>query len=87
MEHLLLRPLTLIHIVAVLRETSEVDDTEVTAAGWKSVRSWLTYIVEASPDELTAHEVIMLHHIPSFLVRTTPRSMEVVVCRALERRV
>src|SRR5574344_2634251 len=43
-------PLTLIHIVHILGETRQIDDAEITAAGWESVRSGFADIVETRPD-------------------------------------
>ena len=84
MENRLLRPFTLIHIITVLRKTSQVDDAKITAACRIGIRSRFADIVETSPDKLTAHEIIVLHHIPGLFVRTAPGGMHIVVCRTLE---
>ena len=72
MKHVLLRPLTLIHKISVLRETCQVDDSEVAASCRISIRSRFSYIIETGPDKLSTHEIIMFHHIPSLLVRAAP---------------
>ena len=71
-QHGLLCPLALIHIIGILGETGEVDDAEVTRACRESVGSGFTDIVETRPDILTTHEVVVFHHIPSLLMRTRP---------------
>ena len=85
MEHILAGPLALIHIITVLRKTRQVDDAEITAACRISVRRRFSDVIETGPDKLASHKVVMLHHIPGFLVGTAPRSMHVVVCRTHKR--
>ena len=82
MEHILVSPLALVHIVTILWQTSEVDDTEVAATCRIRIRSRLADIVEARPDKLSAHKVVVLNHIPCFLVGTAPRGVHIVVRRA-----
>ena len=71
-QHRFLCPLTLIHIIGILGETCEVDDAEVTRACRESVGSRFTDIVETCPDILSTHKVVVLHYIPSLLMRTRP---------------
>ena len=66
----LVGPLTLIHIIYILRLTCQIDDTEVTAACREGIGSRLTNIVETCPDKLTAHIGGMLHHIPGLFMGT-----------------
>ena len=68
MEHRLLCPLALIHVIHILREAGKVYYSEITAACWEPVWCWLADVVETCPDELSADESIMLHHIPRLLV-------------------
>ena len=84
MEHILAGPLTLIHIVTVLRKTRQVDDAEITAACRIGVWRRFSDVIETGPDKLTSHKVVVFHHIPGFLVGTAPGSMHVVVCRTHE---
>ena len=72
MEHLLVGPFALIEIIRILGESREVNDTEVTAAGGKSVGRGFADIVESRPNKLSAHEVVMLHYIPCLLVGRAP---------------
>ena len=62
MEHRLVGPLTLIHVITVFREAGKVDDAEVTAASREAVRCWLTDIIPACPDELSGTIGRVFHH-------------------------
>ena len=72
MQHGLRRPLTLIHIISIFRETGKVYDTEITGACRKTIGCRFSNIIKARPDILSAHKGIMLHHVPSLLMRRTP---------------
>ena len=78
-QHLLVGPLALIHIISILGESSEVNDTEVTAACGESIGCGFADIVESCPYKLSSHEVIVFHHIPCLLMSRTPRGMHIVV--------
>ena len=84
MEGWLVGPFALIEIIGVLRETCQVDDAEITAAGRESVRRWFADVVPSRPDVLTRDEVVVLDEVPSFLLQIAPRSTLVVVGRAHE---
>src|SRR5574344_2166224 len=85
MKHpLLVIPLTLIHIVNIFGEARQIDDAEITTAGWESVRCGLADIVEACPDKLSAHIRRMLHHLPCLLMGTAPGCTHVVISTAHE---
>ena len=72
MQHIFLSPLTLIHIIAVFWKTRQIDNAKITATGRISIRSRFTDIIETGPDKLSAHKVVVLHHIPGFFMGTTP---------------
>ena len=72
MEHGLIGPLTLIHIIGILREACQVDESEVTATGRETIRGGLANVIETGPDELSAHKGIVLDNIPSLLVSAGP---------------
>ena len=81
-EHGLLRPLALIHVIAILGEAREVDDAEIRAARRETVRRRLSEVIEARPDILSAHVRAMLHYIPRLFVGRAPRGVHVIVSRA-----
>ena len=84
MQHGLVRPLALVHVIHILRLTTEVDDAKVAAAGWEAIGCGFTDVVEARPDKLSTAIRRMLHHVPVLFVRRTPRGMHVVVGRTHE---
>ena len=84
MQHGRVRPLALVHVIHILRLTTEVDDAKVAAAGWEAIGCGFTDVVEARPDKLSTAIRRMLHHVPVLFVRRTPRGMHVVVGRTHE---
>ena len=78
-QHRLLGPLALIHVIGVLGEAREVDDAEVTASCREAVGRGLADVVPARPDILSADEGVMLHHVPGLFVGRTPRSVHIVI--------
>ena len=64
MKHRLISPLALIHIIRVLRETCQIDKSEVTATGRETIRCGLANVIETCPDELATYKGIMFDHIP-----------------------
>ena len=84
-QHGLVGPLALIHIVGVLGEACQVDDAEITTPGGIGIRCGFADIIETCPDELSTHKIVVLHHVPCLLMRAAPRGMHVVVCAAFER--
>ena len=87
MQHILVCPFTLIHIIYIFRETCKVNNSEIATVCWESIRSRFAYIVPSRPYELTSAIWCVLHYIPCLLVCTAPWSMHVVVTAAHERRI
>ena len=87
MEHRLLCPFTLIHIVYILGEASQIDDAEIRATGREAVGRRLTNIVETRPNELSTHIRRMLHDIPCLLMGARPRGMHIIIGRTHKRRI
>ncbi len=87
MEHRLMGPFTLIHVIAVLREPREINDPEIAAPGGEAVWCRLTNIIPASPDELSGTPRCVLHHIPHLFMSGTPRHPAVVIGGAHHRRI
>ena len=86
-QHVLVGPLALIHIIYVFRESGKVYDAEIAAVSRESVRSRLADVVPAGPDELSRAERRVLYDFPSLLVRAAPRCVSLIVTAAHERRV
>ena len=80
-EHRLVGPFALVHIINILRQSGQVDDTKIAAAGGETVRRRLTDIVETRPDKLSADIRCMLYHIPRLFVCRTPGGVHIVVGR------
>ena len=78
-QHGLLRPLALVHIVAILGETCQVDDAEVAAAGRETIGRGFAYVVEACPDKLSTNIRRVLHHVPRLFVSARPRGVHIVI--------
>ena len=79
MEHGVRGQLRLVEIVNILREASQIDYAEVTAACGPAIRRRLADVVEASPYELTAYPRIAAHEEQVLLVGVAPRHMAVLV--------
>ena len=71
-QHRFRGPLALIHVIGILGEACEVDDTEVARTCREAVGRGFSDIVEARPDILSSTVGRMLHHIPCLLVSTRP---------------
>ena len=72
MQHRRRGPLALIHVVGVLGEACQVDDTKIGTACRESVGRGFTDVVPTRPDILSTNVGRMLHHIPCLLMCRTP---------------
>ena len=86
-QDVFVRPLRLIHIINVLREARQVDDTKVGATRRPAVWRRLADIIEARPDILPADERIRLDQPPCPFVIVAPRHVAVIIRGAGEGRV
>ena len=68
MQHGLLRPLTLIHIIGILGETCQVDDAKIRATSRETIGRRFSDIIEPCPDKLSTNIRRMFYHIPQLLV-------------------
>ena len=81
MQDLSVCPFRLIQVIHILRESSQVDNSEIGTASRPTVRSRFTDIIETGPNLLSADKVIFLYQLQGFFVRTSPRGMTIVIRR------
>jgi hypothetical protein len=79
MQNRLISPLRLVEIVHILREASQIHDSEIRTSGRPAVWSRLSNVVEARPYILSADEIIVTYQFQSLFVSISPRSMAIVI--------
>ena len=85
MEHGLIRPFALVHIIDVLREAGKIYNAEIRTASREAVRRRFSNIIEARPNELSTDIRRMLDYVPSLFMGAAPRCVHIVICRAHKR--
>ena len=79
MKYRSVSPLRPVKMICVLRETGEVDDSEVRTARRPSVRSRLADIVEACPDVLSADEIVISYELDGLFMSIALRNMAIII--------
>jgi len=84
-EDRLVRPLALVHIINVLRESGQVDDAKIATSRRIAIRGGLADIVPSCPNKLSGTVGSVLHNFPGLLMGRGPRGVGVVIGRAHHR--